>query len=202
MSQIILWESKIPPRKRKQAQMNKKIQTSLIIYTITGTIIIASLYTTIQKYTSENIAATLIASITTTIAIGSLILTKSSLEETQKSVNLTKETLIKTENEQKIRDIEKSFDYFYYPLRDFLIEWMAPANDPDFHTENINNFEMTPISHYRYLATDKTREFFEKVYRPHSYIKYKEVVQLLEYVTEDIKTKSNMLKDIKTENNK
>lgn len=172
--------------------MDKKSHISLIISTITGTIIIASLYATVRKYISEDTAITFITCITTTIAIGSLI-------ETQKSVKLTRETLIKTDKEQKIREIEKSFDYFYYPLRDFLNEWMAPVNNPNFHVENITNFEIASISHYRYLATDKTREYFEKVYRPHSYINYIEAVQLLEYVTEDINTKINLLKYLKNE---
>ncbi|MDY9925310.1 hypothetical protein [Methanosarcina sp.] len=178
--------------------MNRKTQIMLIISITAGTIIIAILYTTIQRYISKYIVATFISSITTTIAIGSLILTKNTLEETQKSVILTRETLIKTENEQKRREIEKSLDYFYYPLRDFLSEWMAPANNPDFHKENITNFEMDHISQYRYLATDKSRNYFEKVYTPHSYIKYQEAAQLLEYIIEDINKKNDMLKDIKT----
>jgi hypothetical protein len=180
-----------------QEEESKPKNTDLLFYVSMAALIIACLYMISTNMFSDNIVAAVISGISIAVATGSLILTRSALEETKKSVNLTEKTLMKTENEQKRRDIEKSFDYFYYPLRDFLEEWMAPANNPDLHIENIINFAMDPISHYRYLATDRTREYFEMIYRQHSYIKYEEATLLLKYVTEDIKIKTKGLKDIK-----
>jgi hypothetical protein len=96
------------------------------------------------------------------------------------------------EAEQEIGNIEKSFDYFYYPLKMYL------EDRPEPRSRKVEDIEK--IACYIYLAEEKTRTQFEKfqkegfpIYGGHEENHNK----LLHLVTTDIKLKENRLRTLK-----
>jgi hypothetical protein len=72
-------------------------------------------------------------------------------EETLRSLKQTRLTIEKAENEHQMREIEDSLRNFYSPLRVYL--------DKD---SNRHNEEFGDIFRHMHLATDKTKEQFNK----------------------------------------
>ena len=127
------------------------------------------------------------------IAVGSLIFSHRAFKQTDT-------TLIKTEREQQIRDIEKSFDFFYYPLRDYIEYPLKILSDDSLEKSPRKQQDIENIAHYRYLATDETREQFE-IYQNMGFPlnkEHKEDIQnLLDHVTDDINVKQIDLEILK-----
>jgi hypothetical protein len=103
------------------------------------------------------VLAILLAAFSTLISADSA---QKSYEQTEKTLKITDNTLKLTETEQEIRDIERSLDLFYYPLRDFLDKHVIQSVS-NYSISKIER-ELVNIGHYRYLATDETRKYFEK----------------------------------------
>jgi hypothetical protein len=116
---------------------------------------------------------TILNVITTLIAAYSLILSKRSFEQTEKTLKLT-------ENEQELRDIEKSLALFYFPLQDYIQIYLEEKevirksmNIKDVDIEilqkeldkrNEKFKEMFKnVAPYRYLAEENTRREYEKL---------------------------------------
>lgn len=150
---------------------------------------------------------TILNIITTLIAAYSLILSKRSFEQTEKTLKLT-------ENEQELRDIEKSLALFYFPLEDYIKNYLKEKEvirnsmsmenvkngilQKEIDKRNENFKEMCKnIAPYRYLAEEDTRIEFEKL-RIHDYIFHNpyEISKLFDSLGKDVDSKEIKRKEL------
>jgi len=112
---------------------------------------------------------TILNVITTLIAAYSLILSKRSFEQTEKTLKLT-------ENEQELRDIEKSLALFYFPLQDYIQIYLVIRKSMNIKDVDIEILQkeldkrnekfkemFKNVAPYRYLAEENTRREYEKL---------------------------------------
>lgn len=165
----------------------------IILFIITAANMIVFLLNTDR--TTDALSA-LALSVAVLASLFSVKTARETREQTNESLKLTETTLIKTEKEQQIRDIEKSFDFFYYPLRDYIEYPLKTLLDDSLEKSLRYPKDIENIAHYRYLATDETREQFE-IYQNMGFPLNKEHIEdiqkLLYRVIDDINVKQTDL---------
>lgn len=156
---------------------------------------IAAFFTLTSKRMSTDSKTITLSTIAVLTSSYTILQSKKAIKQTEESTKLTKETILKTEAEQQKRDIEKRFDYFYYPLKDYL------ESRPIILIRNER--DIYEIAHYRYLATDKkTREQFETFTKNKHLATEEDKKLLLQHITEDIKPLEDKLRELNNSNQK
>lgn len=123
----------------------------------------------------------------------SLKQTKDSTELTRNSFELTQKELKRAEIEQEIRDVEKSLDYFYYPMSNYFYRQTKAGSKGVIQAENIR--DRIYAESFRYLAKKITKELIEKL-RDEGYTNGTEKELLNNYIKTDIGEYETKLEDL------
>jgi hypothetical protein len=144
--------------------------------------------------------------LTAKTATDTLKLTDESLELTRNSFELTKKALERAKIEQEIRDLEKSLNYFYYPISNYF--YIKTKKAVKGGVSNEDTRDRIHAESFRYLAEERTREQVE-TWRKEGYTNGDEEEKLKEYIdgkiningkieeSGDIREYENKLKNLK-----
>lgn len=133
----------------------------------------------------------------------SVILASISLAYTDESFQRTENTIRKAEKDAEIRNIEESLKYFYYPMREYFIDYISGKDNLSPSDQALQHQIWSQIAYCRFLATDRTKSQFEKAFSTsHSQdeieIKKNEVDTLSGYIDKDIEKLENRIKELKS----
>lgn len=149
-------------------------------------------------FVPENDKGTAISAITALIAAGSLILSKKSFEQTERTLKLAENEQQTRENEQQIREIEEGLKLFYYPLEKYFSLQNRTLKKPP-TDDDIRGRVSAEV--YRHLATDTTKNLIEEcIKEKYTNGEHKDDLKIaIRKDIEDKKTQIGKLKTRKTE---